>query len=224
MPAGRAGGQLAMTQLAPNFEVTMYLAQATGSCIVTDSAHRWRQLLEAVLRRGAVPDGGLPELARTIAAARLHFQQEPLDVAKLGCDGTLAAHPHVLGEAATYLHYLNARGRKPNYEAQLAARFSRAGNAQSKLLRRAYLRGLEGYRPPCLHRAFAMLRSTGFYSCRAPTTTGTAFPRPISFDHSVGEKLDERPAEDGARCTIPVDAPRDSQGRLPPAARAQIPL
>ena len=38
---GEKGGQFNLMKLAPNFEMAMYLAQATGSCIVTDSALRW---------------------------------------------------------------------------------------------------------------------------------------------------------------------------------------
>ena len=34
---GEKGGQFNLMKLAPNFEMAMYLAQATGSCIVTDA-------------------------------------------------------------------------------------------------------------------------------------------------------------------------------------------
>src|SRR5690606_1826279 len=44
LDGGRGGGQLTPFKMAPNFEITMYLAQATGSCIVTDSVFRWREL------------------------------------------------------------------------------------------------------------------------------------------------------------------------------------
>lgn len=37
---GKEGGQMNMFRLVPNFEMTMYLAQATGACIVTDRGRR----------------------------------------------------------------------------------------------------------------------------------------------------------------------------------------
>jgi hypothetical protein len=41
LEGGKGGGQMNMFKLVPNFEMTMYLAQATGACIVTDSPFRW---------------------------------------------------------------------------------------------------------------------------------------------------------------------------------------
>src|SRR6185369_12570031 len=43
LPEGEAGAQFMTMSLVPNFEMTMYLAQATGSCIVTDSKVRFRE-------------------------------------------------------------------------------------------------------------------------------------------------------------------------------------
>ncbi len=47
LEGGSGGGQLTPFKMAPNFEIAMYLAQATGSCIVTDSIFRWRELKAA---------------------------------------------------------------------------------------------------------------------------------------------------------------------------------
>ena len=57
LEGGKRGGQLTPFKMAPNFEITMYLAQATGSCIVTDSVFRWRELMVAAGRgmQGASP-------------------------------------------------------------------------------------------------------------------------------------------------------------------------
>ena len=57
LEGGKDGGQLMPFKMAPNFEITMYLAQATGSCIVTDSVFRWRELMAAAGRgiQGASP-------------------------------------------------------------------------------------------------------------------------------------------------------------------------
>jgi hypothetical protein len=44
LEGGKEGGQMTMFKLAPNFEITMYLALATGACIVTDSPSRWTEV------------------------------------------------------------------------------------------------------------------------------------------------------------------------------------
>ena len=51
LEGGKEGGQMNMFKLAPNFEMTMYLAQATGACIVTDSPFRWSEVKGAIRRR-----------------------------------------------------------------------------------------------------------------------------------------------------------------------------
>ena len=50
LPAGEEGAQMNMMKLAPNFEMSMYVAQATGSCIVTDNLFRWQELNRAIYR------------------------------------------------------------------------------------------------------------------------------------------------------------------------------
>ena len=55
LPIGEKGGQMSMMKLAPNFEMAMYVAQATGSYIVTDSSFRWQEIRRAInrpIRRG----------------------------------------------------------------------------------------------------------------------------------------------------------------------------
>ena len=44
LEGGKGGGQMTAFKLIPNFEMTMYLAQATGACIVTDSPFRWAEV------------------------------------------------------------------------------------------------------------------------------------------------------------------------------------
>lgn len=135
LPAGEAGAQLAMMKLSPNFEMAMYLAQATGSCIVTDSRHRFVELLEALMRRRTSPNGGAPALAREIGHAPLVFPRDPRDIAKIADGGSFAPLPSLFSDTARYLQGLERRARKPNYEAQLAARFARARSGQSAVLK-----------------------------------------------------------------------------------------
>src|SRR5262245_7322080 len=86
LEGGRKGGQLTMMKLVPNFEMAMYLAQATGSCIVTDSYFRWTEIRRAVRRQA----GGAPEilaaLADNVERASLAFPQEAADIAVLASE------------------------------------------------------------------------------------------------------------------------------------------
>lgn len=41
---GTDGGQLMIMNLAPNFEISFYIAQATGSILLTDSPYRWEEI------------------------------------------------------------------------------------------------------------------------------------------------------------------------------------
>ena len=59
LEGGKDGGQMNMFKLAPNFEMTMYLAQATGACIVTDSPFRWSEVQGAIRRRFKAATPGL---------------------------------------------------------------------------------------------------------------------------------------------------------------------
>jgi hypothetical protein len=44
---GPDGGQLLMMTMAPNFEVSLYVAQITGSILLTDSCYRWQEIKNA---------------------------------------------------------------------------------------------------------------------------------------------------------------------------------
>lgn len=56
LEGGKEGGQLNMMKLSPNFEMTMYLAQATGACIVTDNPFRWAEVGRAIRRQRRLPE------------------------------------------------------------------------------------------------------------------------------------------------------------------------
>ncbi|SNT26160.1 DUF4238 domain-containing protein [Sphingopyxis indica] len=122
---GKQGGQLQLFKLSPNFEMAMYLAQATGAAIITDSRFRWRELQSALRPRYGPVVGHLGGLAREIERATFHFPDDTLDVARLGFDGGLDGYPRLIGQVFTYLSRIAARGPKPNWEAAVAARFAR---------------------------------------------------------------------------------------------------
>jgi len=123
---GKEGGQLSMMKLAPNFEIAMYLAQATGACIVTDCLFRWNEIRRAIRRPQQGPAFALAGLTHAIAKASFRFPGDVQDILMLQLNGTLAAYPALMREAFKYLTSLGARSQKPNFEAHLAARFAKA--------------------------------------------------------------------------------------------------
>ena len=74
---GNGEGQFTMFSMAPNFELAMYIAQATGSVIVTHSQFRWKELGQA-RRNSKNLDGTSLELVRdTVGALEHRLTAEP---------------------------------------------------------------------------------------------------------------------------------------------------
>lgn len=137
LAGGKEGGQLNVMKLAPNFEMTMYLAQATGACIVTDSRFRWKEIRRAIQKRLQSPDAYLAGLARSVESSTFSFPQAVADIETLASDETLAAYPALMRDLLKYLSKLSERGPKPNVEANLAARFARAHPPAQNAIRKA---------------------------------------------------------------------------------------
>lgn len=110
-----------MMKLAPNFEITMYLAQATGACIVTDNPFRWAEVRRAIRRQA----GCLNDLAASIAASSYAFPHEASAIVEFAIDETFACYPALMGNVFKYLSNIEARGPKPNVEAHLNSRFAK---------------------------------------------------------------------------------------------------
>lgn len=141
---GDDGGQMRLMQIAPNFEIAMYLAQATGAAIVTDSAFRWQEILRAARQREGEPPARFRRLAAKIADAMFLFPDDPDRLVDLVRDRTLDAYPALFGEMIGYLASVGRLGPKPNYEEGLAARFARAHSAAQAALRKRGEPGNEG--------------------------------------------------------------------------------
>jgi hypothetical protein len=125
LTGGKEGGQFSMMKLCPNFEMTMYLAQATGACIVTDSPFRWTEIQMALARRTSSSNSVLSALANNIHAATFAFPQYPVDVVTLASNKLFAHYPLLVHDVFRYLSDIEDRGAKPNWEAHLNARFVR---------------------------------------------------------------------------------------------------
>ncbi|WP_377799781.1 DUF4238 domain-containing protein [Bosea eneae] len=120
---GKEGGQMSMFKLAPNFEMTMYLAQATGACIVTDSPFRWSEVKRAIRRWVITETPGLAKFSKEMKAAKFAFPQNVTDVVDHALRTTCGGYPDLFRDLFGYLSHLEERGAKPNREAQLAGRF-----------------------------------------------------------------------------------------------------
>ncbi len=124
---GREGGLLHMMKLAPNFEIAMYLAQATGACIVTDCIFRWNEIRRTIRQ----PEQGfaLPALSRAITEVSFLFPLDVHDILRLQPD--FSGYPALMRGA---FKSLTSVDRKPNFEAHLAARFGKThATAQAML-------------------------------------------------------------------------------------------
>ena len=136
LEGGKGGGQLTPFKMAPNFEITMYLAQATGSCIVTDSAFRWRELVTAAGRgmQGAPP---LTQLRVCMEQADFVFPYDVQEIAALAERRVFGGYPDIMRKVFKYLSALPTRGAKPNFEASLNAEFKRVHDLSVKAAKKS---------------------------------------------------------------------------------------
>jgi hypothetical protein len=123
LSGGEKGGQFTAMKLAPNFEIAMYLAQATGACIVTDSVFRWHEVKSAISERAKWSDGGLSALARSIRNSTFAIPQNAADIEVLASGKAFAVYPTLMRDAFKYLSRFGDRGPRPNVEAHLNAQF-----------------------------------------------------------------------------------------------------
>jgi hypothetical protein len=141
---GKEGGQMTLFRLAPNFEMTMYLAQATGSCIVTDSPYRWSEVNRAIRRRVKTTTPGLATLAADIKRAKFGFPQNVTDVIDHASKEKCAGYPDLLRDLFRYLSNFEERGAKPNREAQFIGRFAKTHAAAQADLKKSGVSVKEG--------------------------------------------------------------------------------
>lgn len=135
LEGGKDGGQLILFKMVPNFEITMYLAQATGSCIVTDSMFRWRELISAA-RRGVHDKPPLRQLQASMDQAEFVLPCDVREIGALAKRGVFGGYPRVMKRIFKYLSTISSRGRKPNVEANLDAEFRRVHTSTTRLAKK----------------------------------------------------------------------------------------
>lgn len=135
LDGGKEGGQLNMMKLSPNFEMAMYIAQATGSCIVTDSPFRWAEI--AAASSLSSPTAKLSQLKQSIESSSFQFLQDPDAATKFFLSETLDGYPQTMNSAFDYL--VNGAGLpiKPNFESGLNARFKKLHEKRQRMVQRS---------------------------------------------------------------------------------------
>lgn len=137
LEGGKGGGQMNMFKLAPNFEMTMYLAQATGACILTDSPVRWKEIDRAIRQRFKAASPGLGTLLRNIEGSKFAFPQNVTDVFGAALEKIGGGYPELFRDLFKYLSKLDDRGAKPNREAQMVSRFAKVHSAAQDALHKS---------------------------------------------------------------------------------------
>ncbi|WP_394688074.1 DUF4238 domain-containing protein [Hoeflea sp.] len=122
--AGDGDGQFTFFKLAPNFEMSMYLAQATGASIITDSKFRWQEIQLAILRQSYGADDVARGLKENIEASQFAFVHHPESVGALIHDQAVLRYADLMKSTFRYLSALAQKARKPNFEAGLGSRFT----------------------------------------------------------------------------------------------------
>ncbi|MBA4610017.1 DUF4238 domain-containing protein [Stappia taiwanensis] len=131
------GGQFELMKMAPNFEMAMYLAQATGAQIVTDSPFRWKELQAALARRHLGTTPTLIQLQRAIASTPVEFPVGHQAILSVFDNPLFREMGSLFRSAFSYTAKRSAENLKPNFEAQLAARFQRQRDSMKSLIARA---------------------------------------------------------------------------------------
>ena len=73
------GGQLRTHSMAPNFEMALFMAQATGSAILTDSKARWGELTMAQVNSSGFVTYPFKEIQDLIASKDFTFNADPFE-------------------------------------------------------------------------------------------------------------------------------------------------
>jgi len=131
-----SGGQFEIMKMAPNFEMAMYLAQVTGAQILTDSPFRWRELEAALGRRHIETTPALIQLQREISSTPVEFPVVHQAISYVLDDTSFHGMESIFRAAFAYTAARNADNLKPNFEAQLAARFRRQRDSMKSSIAR----------------------------------------------------------------------------------------
>jgi hypothetical protein len=134
---GQKRGQLNLVKLAPNFEMSMYLAQATGAAIITDSPVRWAEIKSAISRKRSFGQN-LPRLIDAMQRDEFLIPSVSAEAVRLAWSREFSSYKEVMRDSMRYLGRLGEVDfkRKPNLESSLVRRFSEAHRHTQKIVRK----------------------------------------------------------------------------------------
>jgi hypothetical protein len=81
----------------------------------------------------------LSVLADSIKCSTFAFPQSVDDMGTLASEGGFDSYPALMGDLFKYLSKVGVRGRKPNFEGRLAARFNRVHTMSQAAIRKAQI-------------------------------------------------------------------------------------
>lgn len=139
---GEENGQLHILKLAPNFEMSMYVAQATGAAIVTDNSVRWKELLFTISARDKQVKHHLNDLASVFETSPTPLLQHPSEILEWWRKKMPRPHVNLFGKLLSYLAKVDQKGSKPNFEKHLLANLTKGNAAYSQAAEQsAFIRG-----------------------------------------------------------------------------------
>lgn len=89
---GEDGGQLTPYQMAPNFELMLMIAQATGAFVLTDGHHRWGELQDACHRDAGILCSRAPKVMDHVSEPVLLVCEDLMGAVGMLADGKLQEH------------------------------------------------------------------------------------------------------------------------------------
>lgn len=104
------GGQLFMIHMAPNYEMGLFIAQATGAVIVTDSESRWTEFQQAQHREQGIVIYPWNQLNSTFSEAKLYVEID--DIYEKHSDAEFVAMRKVLKEVDTMVREISDNPNK----------------------------------------------------------------------------------------------------------------
>lgn len=131
---GASQGQISNMKLMPNFESSMYLAQATGSCIVTDNKYRWNEICEAISNKARGHSKPLGALKLFIETSKFAIFRNVEDIATSGYQGMFSGYAGRIWKAGDYLRKIKSTGIKENFEKHIAGQFAEEHAAVQRLI------------------------------------------------------------------------------------------
>ncbi len=131
---GKKGGLFQSIKMAPNFEMSLYIARATGSYIITDSSHRWKELKAAQSRTQGFSIPAAPRLCRKIEETPHRFPWETNAVASMRMSPAFQAHRSLMQDIYRYATGASTQGRRENSENGLAVRYGNTNRKTQKAI------------------------------------------------------------------------------------------